>query len=93
MPCTPFLSLSSPNPLTVKGAEVVRIHGVEPTGRFLVAGDVIGKGEREETAIFYPVEGAEPVHVFAQGKGGFLVVGGKLGGTLGGVSVEMLLFR
>ena len=48
-----------------------------------MVGHVVGKGEREETAVFYPVEGAEPVHVFAQGKGGFLVVGGELRGTLG----------
>ena len=87
MPCTPFLSFSGPNPLTVKGAEVSAVHVVEPAAGLFVVLHVVGKGEREEAAVFYPVEGAEPVHVFAQGEGCFLVVGGELRELVGGVLV------
>ena len=56
VPGTPFLSFPGPNPLTVKGAEVPAVHVVKPAAGLFVVGDVIGKGEREKTAVFYTVE-------------------------------------
>ena len=62
------------------------VHGIEPPGRFLVILHIVGKGERKKTAVLQPVQGAETTHVFAQDKGGFLMVRRELGEWFGEVA-------